>query len=408
MKILLSAYACEPGRGSEPGVGWEWFSALSKRHTVHLITRQNNVAPTCSAIARTSSAAPEPTVAGLEPAQWILGLKRRHWIPVPAYYVLWQLTAAWGLRRRLAEYDLVHHVTFNSFRTPGAWWNGGTRIVLGPLGGSAVAPAWALPSFRSRFFSELLRTASVTLWFLNPWTRLSLHWADMVIVATGELRHRLARHGIASRVLLECAIPPALENHTSNFSGCDRRDFVWAGTIEPWKGWTLAWHGFARAFSGHSNPPRLKVFGEGREKKRAQRLASRLGIGALVQFHGRRSQTELWDALGRARGLLFPSVRDTSGNAILEAMACRCPVICFNHQGAAEMTDDGCAFRIEPRSMQAATVAIGEALRQLHADDSLVERMGSHGRERALRDFTWSAKVAAMEQIYQELQSAEE
>ena len=24
MKILLSAYACEPNRGSEPGLGWRW------------------------------------------------------------------------------------------------------------------------------------------------------------------------------------------------------------------------------------------------------------------------------------------------------------------------------------------------------------------------------------------------
>lgn len=30
MKILLNAYACEPNRGSEPGVGWHWAIELSK------------------------------------------------------------------------------------------------------------------------------------------------------------------------------------------------------------------------------------------------------------------------------------------------------------------------------------------------------------------------------------------
>src|SRR4051812_41404394 len=43
MKILLSAYACEPNKGSEPGVGWNWALALSERgYNVHVLTRSNN------------------------------------------------------------------------------------------------------------------------------------------------------------------------------------------------------------------------------------------------------------------------------------------------------------------------------------------------------------------------------
>ena len=29
MKILLSAFACHPRHGSEPGTGWHWTAALS-------------------------------------------------------------------------------------------------------------------------------------------------------------------------------------------------------------------------------------------------------------------------------------------------------------------------------------------------------------------------------------------
>ena len=43
MKILLSAYACEPNKGSEPAVGWNWTrSLIDQGHDVHLITRSNN------------------------------------------------------------------------------------------------------------------------------------------------------------------------------------------------------------------------------------------------------------------------------------------------------------------------------------------------------------------------------
>lgn len=43
MKILLSAYACEPHIGSEPEVGWKWATELSKMgNDVYVITRLNN------------------------------------------------------------------------------------------------------------------------------------------------------------------------------------------------------------------------------------------------------------------------------------------------------------------------------------------------------------------------------
>ena len=42
MKILLSAYACEPRKGSEPGVGWSAALLLSDEHDVWVLTRANN------------------------------------------------------------------------------------------------------------------------------------------------------------------------------------------------------------------------------------------------------------------------------------------------------------------------------------------------------------------------------
>lgn len=41
MKILLSAYACEPGIGTKPGVGWNWALTLGRQgHEVtHDMTR---------------------------------------------------------------------------------------------------------------------------------------------------------------------------------------------------------------------------------------------------------------------------------------------------------------------------------------------------------------------------------
>ena len=38
----MSAYACEPGKGSEPGVGWNWALQAAQFHEVWVVTRANN------------------------------------------------------------------------------------------------------------------------------------------------------------------------------------------------------------------------------------------------------------------------------------------------------------------------------------------------------------------------------
>ena len=42
-RILLSAYACQPYRGSEEGVGWNWALELINRgHEVWVLTQSNS------------------------------------------------------------------------------------------------------------------------------------------------------------------------------------------------------------------------------------------------------------------------------------------------------------------------------------------------------------------------------
>lgn len=38
LKILINAYACSPGKGSEPGMAWNWVSNLAKYCEVFVIT----------------------------------------------------------------------------------------------------------------------------------------------------------------------------------------------------------------------------------------------------------------------------------------------------------------------------------------------------------------------------------
>jgi hypothetical protein len=43
MRILISAYACEPGKGSEQEVGLQVMLAAAQRHDIWVLTRENSI-----------------------------------------------------------------------------------------------------------------------------------------------------------------------------------------------------------------------------------------------------------------------------------------------------------------------------------------------------------------------------
>ena len=141
--------------------------------------------------------------------------------------------------------------------------------------------------------------------------------------------------------------------------------------------------------------------GAGGFAHKAAACAEKLGIAGAVDFLGKQPRDVVWQLVARARGLVFSSVRDTSGNVVVEAMGLCCPVVCFKHQGVGIITDDSCAFRIAPQDWDSSVAGFANAMLALNADDRLVDSMGKAGRARIINEFTWNGKIAAMLDIYQ-------
>src|SRR6185437_12063651 len=141
MKILLSAYACEPGKGSEPGVGWNWALELARQgHDVTVLTRANNAQTIAPALSRMKTLPLRFVYYDLP--KWMKWWKEGG-RGIHLYYELWQFGVYCVARRltRSEKFDVVHHLTFGVFRQPS--WLGylGIPLVLGPLGGGDTTPA---------------------------------------------------------------------------------------------------------------------------------------------------------------------------------------------------------------------------------------------------------------------------
>ena len=145
MRVLISAYACEPGKGSEPGVGFVSALGAASEHEVWVLTRQNNVESIEGAIA-SHPLRSRMHVVGFDLSPTVLRLKKMlRRAGTQLYYELWQRRAsdmALALDR-LHDFDVLHHATFANNWTRIGVASVPKPIVVGPVGGSACTP-WRL------------------------------------------------------------------------------------------------------------------------------------------------------------------------------------------------------------------------------------------------------------------------
>jgi glycosyltransferase involved in cell wall biosynthesis len=241
VRVLLSAYACEPGKGSEPGVGWHWATELAHLgHEVVVITRSNNRV----SIEKTLANAPIP---GLHFHYYDLPSWGRWWKRGPRgvelYYWLWQIGAyrQAKLLIKRTQFDLVHHLTFGMFRQPSLMGHLGLPFVVGPIGGGETTPRLLRDGFPARIaIGELLREVSIKLSRYNPLVVTMFRQATVIFCKTKETLSIVpAACQKKGCVHLEVGIDPARMKPevTANAAGAE---FLYAGRLVYWKGLHLA------------------------------------------------------------------------------------------------------------------------------------------------------------------------
>jgi glycosyltransferase involved in cell wall biosynthesis len=334
MRILAFAYACEPGRGSEPGAGWSWARMLAGLGETWVVTRANN------------RAAIEAGLAGLPEADRLrfvyvdLPERARRWKRgrrgVHLYYLLWQLAALRAAREahRRQRFDLVWHLTLAN-----VWFGSvaplvGPPAVYGPVGGGARVPWRLLPTLGVRGAATEAVRASVELGarYANPLARLAWRRSRLVLVQNPETRRWLPRRHrgraeLLPNVVLDLPAGPGRRGHPGPPTA------AYAGDLLPLKGVALALRTVAQLPEW-----RLLVAGSGPDEARLRRLAHTLGLDGRVEFLGWLPRERLLELLGsQVDVFLFPSLRDQAPWAVAEARALGLPVVCLGVGGPPQL-----------------------------------------------------------------------
>lgn len=370
-RVLAFAYACEPGRGSEPGAGWGLVQSVSRFADCTVLVgpehieairawEQENPNPHARFLAVS-----EPRWAGLLPHD-PTDKSRRHLVGYFLSYLGWQRQAVKEARRLHGEdpFDVAYHATYSVYWMPTPGDRMGMPLVWGPVGGAVMTPPhmWAALGIKG-VASELVDLTAVRMFSWLPTTRRNWRRATVRILQNEETRRRLPNRPEAD-ILLNHVLFSEVERVAR-----PREDFMlFLASFESRKGVRLSLAGLAQA----DPDVRMVVVGDGPERPAVERLITKLGIGDRVELRGWVPYDEAQDLFDRARAVVFSGVREEGGIALAEAMLRGAPVIVLANGGAktiaAAGTDQTRVAMVEPGSRRQVAKSLGAAMTHFYAN----------------------------------------
>ncbi len=412
-RVLLVAYQCGPGMGSVSQIGWEWYARLCEKHEVTLVTHVRN---------RAALAAAGAPVAGSDivyiDTEWFAGplyrLAKRifprseHSVFLVSSldYFVFDGSAFRRLRERLkrgAKWEVLHRVTPVTLAAP--TWLGrlGLPVVLGPLNSGLKDP---------RGFGKIMRQESTWLVRLREVTRLfdsligssrraaRILTASKATLAGVPLRYRdRCRSMIENGVELSRFAPSAWPQ--APMPGNPLK-ILFVGRLIPVKALDLLLDAVAR-LSAEGVALQLTVAGDGPMRSEWEQRTAALGLQSQVRFMGNLSSAEIAAQMQRCHVFCLPSVRESGGAVLLEAMASARPAIAMNFGGPGELIDEEVGALVELDTPEHAVRDIAALLRDVVARPEDWRRRGLAGRRRVESLYSWSAKVDSVDAIYSEI-----
>lgn len=403
MRVLLSAYACEPNKGSEPGIGWAWANALADSGVeVWVLTRANNRANIERALADKKGDCPNFIYYDLP--CWLRWFKKGS-RGVRTYYYLWQIGAASVAKRshQKHQFDLVHHLTFGVMRLPSLMPRLGIPFVFGPLGGGESAPwrlRWGAYSWHG-IAADLLRDVGNWLVWVDPFMHYAFSKACVIYVKTPEsLRSIPKPYRRKAKVRLELLAEKRLQfaqSRDSSTPGALR--VLYVGRLIYWKGPQLALRAFAKA-APKCVDATLTIVGTGNEKARLVALATKLGIEDRVFWRAPVPREELWSLYSSHDVFLYPSLHDSSSNVVLEAILSGLPVVCLQLGGPSEIVSATAGCLVAPGKARTCVRELAHILVDLCDSPDRRKELGLRAQAKALAHYGYGPSVASMRAEY--------
>lgn len=401
LKVLLGCYACDPGYGSEPGMGWNFVSNIAKYHDVHAIVEKGEFEETLTRFAAEHPEAVQNITFHFVPRSHHNTLRK---IWPPSYYWFYR---AWHRKAyKLAveldkkeNFDIVHQVTISGFREPGFLWKLGKPFIWGPLGGFTDTP-WCL--LRCLGFSGAIHFGirNIINGIQKRWgrsARAAARHSAAILTSTTKAVEEIRRFWGREAVLMnevgfetghQQACSPPHENGTP-------LRICWAGEHIPRKALDL----LLQALPLCKEKMELHVLSKGPRMEAWKKLTRKLGLDDIVTFHGFVPREEAFRIMSSSHVFCITSVREDTSTVVFEAFRYGLPIIALDHCGFSTVIDETCGIKIPIQSHKQVISDYARHLDFLASHEDERQRL-SAGAQSRCHLFTWENKMDTLNTLY--------
>src|SRR5574337_683259 len=376
-RLLISAYACAPNRGSQHSCGWNWSSEVARLGYDATVLVSPAHRDSVRAAARQDPALQRIRWLFPEVAGWPLQQGKE---PVweRTYNLLGQREALKTAREMHREqpFDLAHHLTWGGVRAPTFLGSLGAPLIIGPVGGGETSPHALRDRFplRGRVLEAVRDLSNATIEF-NPIVRQGLRRAGVIFARTADTRNLLSPPLRAKTyVQMELGVTPAQIGAPRPMRAKPRK-LLYAGRLLYWKGVHIA----IEAMSGlvrHMPDAQLTIVGNGPEEARLKSEIAQRNLEPNITFVSWMPQEQFLRLYDAHDVFVFPSLHDSAGWVVLESLCKGLPVACLNLGGPKEIVTPSSGVIVDTAGLETAGVA-GRLADELHGLLAEPERLAA-------------------------------
>ncbi len=405
LKVLINSYTCCPNMGSEPGMGWNWITNLASHCELYVISEGEYREP-CE---RWCAEHPD------------LGLHIHwYWNPVPqstrdkcwnqgnwSFYPLyqqWQKTTA-DIAREICKserIDILHQLNMIGFREPGYLWQVSkeTQIpfIWGPVDAKDRFPmAYAMGSpLRMRLFLQLKNAITLAQLRFSRRVAHAVAAASCVLSASSNSVRTLKKYfGIDSPLMNETGTYPMAESSYKK-ENSDYFDILWVGKADFRKQLGIAIKCISKL---QDEKIRLHVVGACDVPEVREFQNRNHGQQQIIQY-GNVSHDQVLQMMRKSDLFFFTSVAEGTPHAVLEAIGCGLPVLCFDTCGQGDCVTEDVGMKISLSNPDQSVLEFAEKIIYLSSHREELESMAKNCRKRS-EELSWENKAKQMVGLYE-------
>lgn len=376
MNILIQAFSCDPDRGGEFAVSWGWIKQLDRQlkkgDIIYVATRRGNIKKIEN-----------------EHLEHVKILQVRY--PKILYsifkessfmFLFWQYYAYKAAKKLKIRFNIIHVYSLSDFRRIGFWYRfKDSYTILGPVGGYQMCSKSLLDYDEKQWKRNLVNLYCK----YSPIYRSKVEKYSKVYACNPETLSVLP----GAELLPDVPLNTNFQNLPLEYKIHKKITLLFCGRLIKKKGVLLLLDVIEQIPEKYNFE--LLIYGEGTIKKQIQEIIINKKLDNKVYLKDAVSYTRISEVYRNADIFVFPSLRESGGSVLIEAMAHGLPIVGLKKSLGRLLNEHNTGLFIETNDTKENIVEnYKNAIIKLMVDPKLRERMGRNGYNYVNEKFIWN------------------